>query len=145
MAATAFEHGDFLRAVLAETVQKDFQLHKWKWWASHWKHYLVIDAKTGYDVLSSETLTADRKIMIDAAVLREAMMGEDAGNYVRWMPGHCMVSDGLTKWVGNGILEVVMQSGAWSLIDTPEAQALRLAAAARKKALKMSRNKAAAP
>ena len=143
MAATAFEHGDFLRAIMAELVFSKFKIGQWKWWASKWKHYLIVDAKTGYDVLKSEVVTADRKIMIDAAVLREAMGNEECGNYVRWMPGHCMVSDGLTKWQGNGILEMVMQYAKWSLVDTPEAQALRVAAAARKRAAKAAQQAAA--
>jgi hypothetical protein len=72
MAATAFEHGDFIRAVMAELTLGRFSLSSWKWFSSTWKHYLVIDAKTVYDVLNSEGVTADRKVMIDAAVLGEA-------------------------------------------------------------------------
>ena len=133
MAATAFEHGDFLRALLAEVLKKNFVIQEWKWWSSHWKHYLVIDATTGYDVLNSEVTTSDRKIMIDAAVLREAMLEEGAQNFVRWMPGPSMISDALTKWNPNHVMEKVMEQGLWSLVDTPEAQALRVAAAIRKK------------
>ena len=136
MAATAFEHGDFLRALIAEVLKQNFVLQEWKWWASHWKHYLVIDAKTGYDVLNSEVTTSDRKIMIDAAVLREAITSEESQNFVRWMPGPSMISDGLTKWNPNHVLEQVMEQGIWSLVDTPEAQALRLAAAMRKRSYK---------
>lgn len=133
MAATAFEHGDFTRAVMAELLDHQFSLQDWKWFSSKWKHYLVIDAKTGYDVLNNEGVTADRKIMIDAAVLREAMTELSCENYVRWMPGKEMISDGLTKWNGNGVLEKVMKTGEWSLVDTPEAQELREAAAMRKR------------
>ena len=133
MAAEAFEHGDFVRAVLAETLYKDFELKRWKWFASRWSHYLVIDAKTGYDVLSSEVMTSDRKIMVDAAVLRQGLMEEGAANYVRWIPGRDMISDGLTKWADNGVLAAVLEQAAWSLVDTEEAQKLRRAAAERKK------------
>ena len=100
MAATAFEHGDFTRAVMAELLDHQFSLQDWKLFSSKWKHYLVIDAKTGYDVLNNEGVTADRKIMIDAAVLREAMTELSCENYVRWMPGKEMISDGLTQWNG---------------------------------------------
>ena len=133
MAAEAFEHGDFVRAVLAETLFGDFDIRRWKWYASRWSHYLVIDAKTGYDVLSSEVMTSDRKIMVDAAVLREALMEEGAGNHVRWIPGREMVSDSLTKWADNGVLLQVLREGRWSLVDTEEAQRLRKEAAERKK------------
>lgn len=118
---------------MAELVEQSFELRHWKWYASKWRHYLVIDAKTGYDVLNNEGMTADRKIMIDAAVLREAMMERSSENYVRWTPGKEMISDALTKWNGNGVLERVLKTAKWSLVDTPEAQKLRETAAARKK------------
>ena len=133
MAAESFEHGDFVRAVLSEIVHADFSLPRWKWYASRWKHYLVIDAKTGYDVLASESMTSDRKILIDAAVLREALIEEGAENFVRWMPGKEMVSDGLTKWSDNGVLLQVLREGLWSLVDTAEARRLRQEAAERKR------------
>ena len=133
MAAEAFEHGDFVRAVLAEALFADFDIRRWKWYASRWSHYLVIDAKTGYDVLNSEAMTSDRKIMVDAAVLREALIEEGTGNYVRWIPGREMVSDGLTKWGDNGVLLQVLREGRWSLVDTEEAQRLRREAAERKR------------
>eukprot|EP00435_Cladocopium_sp_Y103_P067474 s325_g30.t1 len=145
MAAEAFEHGDYIRAVLAEVLNPNFELKRWKWYASRWKHYLVIDAKTGYDVLNSECMTSDRKIMIDAAVLREALTEEGMENYVRWMPGREMVSDGLTKWLDNHVLGRVMMSGRWSLVDTPEAKKLRAEAAERKRRYVQARKNATRP
>ena len=133
MAAKNFEHGDFIRATLTEVFFADFQLKSWKWFASRWKHYLVIDAKTGYDFLASEAQTSDRKILIDAAVLRQALVEEGTGNYVRWIPGRTMINDGLTKWADNGILLQVMKEGRWNLVDTTEAKALRKEASDRKK------------
>ena len=133
MAAEAFEHGDFLRALLGEILIKQFDLKRWKWHASAWKHFLVIDAKTGFDVLNSECLTSDRKIMIDAAALRQAITENGANNFVKWVPGHEMISDGLTKWSGNEVLELVMDKGQWCLTDTPEAKRLREQAAERKR------------
>ena len=78
-------------------------------------------------------MTSDRKIQIDAAVLREALVEEGAANYVRWMPGKQMISDGLTKWSDNGVLLQVLGEGRWSLVDTAEAKRLRHEAAERKK------------
>jgi hypothetical protein len=145
MAAEAFEHGDYIRAVLAEILNPQFELKRWKWYASRWRHYLVIDAKTGYDVLSSECMTSDRKILIDAAVLREALTEEGTENYIRWIPGREMVSDGLTKWLDNHVLARVMMKGRWSLVDTPEAQKLRAEAAERKRRYVQARKNATRP
>ena len=133
MAAESFEHGDFLRAVLGELLVPTFELKRWKWFASRWRHYLVIDAKTGYDVLNNEAMTSDRKIMIDAATLREALIEEGSENFVRWIPGREMVADGLTKWSVNGNLLKVMVAGEWCLVDTEEAKQLRIQAGHRKR------------
>ena len=104
MAATAFEHGDFVRAALPELLHKDFCLKKWKLWGSKWPHYLVMDAKTGFDVLTNESQTTDRKIQIDLAVLKQALMEGQTQTFVKWVPGHHIISDSLTKWYGNGAL-----------------------------------------
>ena len=52
--ATAFEHGDYVRAVLAELIYSTFVLTRWKTSVAKWQHILVTDAKTGYDAVSSE-------------------------------------------------------------------------------------------
>ena len=139
MAATSFEHGDFVRAALSEMVQADFSLRSWKLWSSRWKHLLVIDAKTGFDVLSSETQTSDRKIQIDLAVLKQALLEGTSNSFARWVPGHHMVSDAMTKWYGNGALQKALQEGKWSLRDTEEAVDLRNEASRRRKMYKANR------
>ena len=68
--ATAFEHGDYVRAVLAELLDPSFRMDRWKLSAAKWRHLLVTDAKTGYDAVASEVLPSDRKIAIDVGVLR---------------------------------------------------------------------------
>ena len=136
MAATAFEHGDFVRAALAELLHRDFSLKKWKLWGSNWPHYLVMDAKTGFDVLTNESQTSDRKIQIDLAVLKQALMEDNAQNFVKWVPGHHIISDALTKWYGNGALTRALEHGLWSLKDTTEAHDLRKEAAKRRQLYK---------
>ena len=132
MAATAFEHGDFVRAAWSELVFRDFNVASWKTWSSRWPHYLVIDAKTGYDVLNNDSQTSDRKIQIDLAVLKQALV-EGHSNFVRWVPGRHMLADAMTKWSPNGALNDAMARGIWSLQDTPEAMKLRSTAAQKRK------------
>ncbi|CAE7431039.1 FV3-083R [Symbiodinium necroappetens] len=132
--ATAFEYGDYVKAVLGEIVLPPFSLKEWKTATMLWRHYLVLDAKTAYDALHSENLPSDRKLLIDIAVLREALT-DNHQTFVRWVPGAEMVADALTKWNGNGVLQRVMEQGQWSLADTPELRRLRETAAARKKAI----------
>ncbi|OLP94024.1 EF-hand domain-containing protein 1 [Symbiodinium microadriaticum] len=130
--ATAFEHGDYVRAVWAELVDHTFKLGQWKLSAAKWRHLLVTDAKTGYDAIASEVLPSDRKIAIDVGVLREGLLEPCSENYIRWVPGSEMPGDGLTKWAHNQVLTKVMCSGEWSLVDTPEAQELRRLAATKR-------------
>ena len=99
----------------------------------------MIDAKTGFDVLTSEAQTSDRKIQIDLAVLKQALLEDRSNAFARWVPGHHMVSDGLTKWFGNKVLQKALMEGRWSLKDTDEAQGLRQTAAEQRKRFKTHR------
>ena len=139
MAATAFEHGDFIRAALSEIIHGKFVLKDWKLWANRWRHFLVIDAKTGFDVLTSESQTSDRKVQIDLAVLKQALLEDRSNAFARWVPGHHMISDGLTKWFGNKKLQRALIEGLWSLKDTDEAIGLRQVAADQRRRPKINR------
>lgn len=55
MAATAFEHGDHVRATLAEIMCPRFEMRRWKMYASQWRHILVMDANVAYDALQSDS------------------------------------------------------------------------------------------
>ena len=132
--ATAFEHGDYVRAVFAELVDPGFRLDNCKLSACRWRHVLATDARTGYDALHSETLPSDRKIAIDIGVLRQAMLESSGSSFVRWVPGHEMPCDGLTKWQHKKALTTVMAEGTWALADNPHAQAIGKQAAAKKAA-----------
>ena len=130
--ATAYEHGDFVRAVIAELLDADFNIQRWKAHVSRWRHVLATDAKTGYDAVSSEVLPTDRKIAVDVAVLRQAVLEADVGCFIRWVPGSEMVGDGLTKWGHNKVLCRVIAEGEWALADNDEARQLRKLAAVKK-------------
>eukprot|EP00434_Breviolum_minutum_P038103 symbB.v1.2.033789.t1/scaffold4247.1/size72962/1 len=136
MAASSYEHGDFIRASMAEMFCRDFRLRDWKLWGSRWRHFLVIDAKTGFDVLCNESQTSDRKIQIDLAVLKQALTEGSSNSFVKWVPGHLMIADGMTKWFHNGSLSKGLMDGRWSLQDTAEAKELRDVAAKRRKSYK---------
>lgn len=100
----SYEHGDYVRAVWAEIMMKDFELHAWKHWASKWRHFLVLDAKVAYDALQSDNAPTDRKLIVDIAVLCQALEEPGAG-YIRWAPRRHIPSVGLTKQCSNNVLE----------------------------------------
>lgn len=134
--ATAFEHGDYMRAALAEMAQEKFCLRAWKVHASMWKHILVLDAKVAFDAIVSEMAPTDRKLIVDIAVLRETLEDPQGNSFLRWVPGSEIPSDGLTKWHGNGSLEKILIQCYWSLCDTALAAELRRRVADRKRMLK---------
>ena len=98
-----------------------------------------MDAKVAYDALNSETAPTDRKLIVDIAVLREALEDTAESGFVRWVPGKEIPSDGLTKWYGNGALERVLCEGRWSLMDTETAAELRRQVAVRKRRCKKAK------
>ena len=143
--ATAFEHGDYVRAVFVELIHQGFELNRWKLCVAPWPHVLVTDARTGYDAVNSETLPTDRKIAIDVGVLRQGLIEDGAGCTVRWVPGSQMVGDGLTKWHHNGVINAVMEQGVWSLRDTETSRELRRVAAAKRAAWRNRKSAKAGP
>ena len=113
MAASAFEHGDYdyvradyVRAVVAEMTLQRFNIKSWKINASLWRHTLVMDAKVACDAIAPEVSPTDRKLIVDIAVLRETLEDGDANSFLRWVPGREIRGDGLTKWNGNGSLDL---------------------------------------
>ena len=132
-AATAYEHGDYVRAVFSEIMGPKYDLKSWKWYASRWKHILVLDAKVAYDALQSDNPPSDRKLIVDIAILRESLNDKSYQNFIRWVPGKEIPSDGMTKWYANGALEKILRCGEWSLSDTEAAAEARKRAADRKR------------
>ena len=135
-AAETLEQCDFVRAMMAEALDPGFVLSSWLWSAGRWREILVMDSKTGYDVLNSISHGEDKRLAIDIAILKESLYEPQSNRWIRWVPGLCMPSDGLTKEYGNGVRDQVMRGGPWSLKDTPEAQRLREQAGHRKRLCK---------
>ena len=126
------EEADFLRALLAEMLHQDFQLKSWITVVSKWRQILVMDSRTGYDLLNRQALGEDKRLAIDISAMRQALQEDGGARCVRWVPGEELIADGLTKLQGNGKLMQVMQSNLWALKDTDQARQLRADAAARK-------------
>ena len=132
-AAATLEETDFVRAVLAEAIYKDFALQNWLSYVAKWKQILVMDSRTGYDLLNGASLGEDRRLAIDIAAMKQALHEDGGARLVRWVPGEELPADDLTKLRGNRRLLQVMRSGLWALKDTESAKQLRADAAARKR------------
>ena len=135
-AAEAMEQCDYVRAMFAELYDAAFSLPAWRWSASRWKEILVLDSKTGYDVLNSIGNGEDKRLAIDIAILKESIYEEASNKWIRWVPGMTMPADGLTKEYGNEMRDIVMRGGPWSLKENPAAQRLREEAGFRKRQCK---------
>ena len=142
-AAMAMEEADFLRALMAEALEKNFSLKTWLQSVARWRQVAVMDSKTGYDLLNGTSLGEDKRLAIDVASMRQALHEDGGSRMVRWVPGEEILADDLTKLVGNQKLVAVMEDGMWALKDTEEAKRLRADAAVRKRTYR--RRRASAP
>ena len=128
-AASTMEEADFVRALLAEAIRPDFRLNSWLQTAAQWKLVLVMDSRTGYDLLNGTALG----VAIDIAAMKQALAEDGGSRLVRWVPGEELLSDNLTKHVGNQKLMRAMGTALWALKDTEVAKKIRADAAARKR------------
>ena len=136
-AAETMEQADYVRAMFAEMVDPEFALAEWRWSAGKWKEVLVLDSKTGYDVLNGISNGEDKRLAIDVAILKEALYEPGSNKWLRWVSGLTIPADGLTKEYGNPMRDVVLRGGPWSLKDSPAAQKLREEAGHRKRQCKI--------
>ena len=132
-AATTMEEADFIRALLAEALRPDFKLNNWLPAAATWRLILVMDSRTGYDLLNGTALGEDKRLAIDIAAMKQALAEDGGSRLVRWVPGEELLADDLTKLVGNQKLMRAMATALWALKDTAVAKKLRADAAARKR------------
>ena len=107
---------------------------------------LIIDAKVAYDCLSSEELPQDRRTALDIRALRESLADPEAASFCRWIPGPQQASDCLTKLKGNNVLQSIMLSGQWTIVEDDSWQEVRAqqrsTQKAYKKRLKLQRGEA---
>ena len=136
-AAETMEQTDYVRAMFAEMVDPEFSLSEWRWSAGKWREILVLDSKTGYDVLNGISNGEDKRLAIDVAILKEALYEPGSNKWLRWVPGLTIPADGLTKEYGNAMRDLVLRGGPWSLKDSPAAQKLREEAGHRKRQCKL--------
>ena len=119
------EQGEYLRAILAECTNPAFTVRHWRVHAGLWKQANAMDARTLFDALGSANAPADRRVALDVAAMKEAMVDEDLNHLARWIPGPQQLADDLTKAAGNGLLVSVMETNRWSLVETAEVRAMR--------------------
>ena len=132
-AGNALDEADFVRALLAEMIRCDFSLKAWVSFVARWKLLLVLDSRTGYDLLNGSSLGEDKRLAIDIAAMKQSLSEDGASRMVRWVPGEELIADDLTKLCGNGKLMQILSSARWALKDTDTARRLRADAAIRKR------------
>ena len=95
----------------------DFEVKRWGHFVRLWELILVLDAKTAFDALQTESLPQDRRTALDLLAIKEALLNENNRALCRWVPGRQQISDGLTKEKSNHILSDFMVSNEWSLCE----------------------------
>ena len=135
-ASVGFEHGEYVRALLAEIVFEDFTVRRWAHFIQQWELALVLDAKTAFDTLRTESLPQDRRTALDLLAVKESLLDSESRSICRWLPGPQQIADSMTKDKSNHILEDCMASNQWCLCEDPEWQATRARQRANQKVYK---------
>ena len=110
-AAQTMDEADFTRAVLAEATMKDFSMTNWLAAVSKWRQVSVLDSRTGYDLLNGTNVGEDKRLAIDITCMKQSLQEDGAARLVRWVCSDELISDDLTKLVGNSKLMEVMATG----------------------------------
>ena len=122
----AVEHGEYVRACLAEILDPQFNFRKWEEAASWIEMITGTDCKSVYDNVSSERgISKDRMLALDLAQLKETFESqwkEDSSKHrnakLRWLPGPRNVADGLTKYVAvQDVMISVIRDGLYCVAD----------------------------
>ena len=122
----AVEHGEYVRACLAEILDPQFDFRKWENAASWIEMITGTDCKSVYDNVSSERgISKDRMLALDLAQLKETFESqwkEDSSKHrnakLRWLPGPRNVADGLTKYVAvQDVMISVLRDGLYCVAD----------------------------
>ena len=135
-ASVGFEHGEYVRALLAEIVFEDFTVRRWSHFIQQWELALVLDAKTAFDTLRTESLPQDRRTALDLLAVKESLLDSESRSICRWLPGPQQIADAMTKEKSNHILEDCMATNQWCLCEDPEWQATRARQRANQKVYK---------
>ena len=134
-ACTGLEHGDFTRCLLCEILYPSFSLRRWQMSCRVITHILVMDARTVFDALQSDSTATDKRIALDVAAIKESI-GDDLNTLIRWLPGPQQPGDELTKHASNGTMSEICDQGLWCLVETNEVRELREAQQANRRALR---------
>ena len=114
-ASLAFEHGEYIRALFCEVMCSDFEVKRWGHFVRLWELILVLDAKTAFDTLQTESLPQDRRTALDLLAIKESLLNEANRALCRWVPGPQQLADSLTKDKGNRLLPDFLESNEWCL------------------------------
>ena len=124
-ASLGYEHAEFLRAMLCEVREAGFVMRRWFEHVKECPILLIIDAKVAYDCLSSDELPQDRRTALDIRALRESLSDPSSSSFCRWIPGQQQASDSLTKYKGNNVLQSIMSTGCWTIVEDDTWQEVR--------------------
>ena len=71
----------------------------------------MLDSRTGYDLLNGTNVGEDKRLAIDITCMKQSLQEDGAARLVRWVCSDELISDDLTKLVGNSKLMEVMATG----------------------------------
>ena len=113
------EAGDWVIVLLEEALTGQLDLRSWDKVIEQRKRAYVTDARSVFDYLAkdSTSTSSDKRMAIEAALLRETVKKE--GAYVKWIDGMQNIADVLTKAnAEKDTLKEFLKTGRMSLVQT---------------------------
>ena len=112
--ATGTEATDWLRALLAETRNREFSVHRWEQEIAAIPCWWLVDAKSVQEHLGKDCgMPADKRLGIELASLRQLLRRGSGKCRVVWIDTTTQLADALTKDMDAGFLEQVFAENTY--------------------------------
>lgn len=112
-ASEASESMDFIRAMVAEIKNPEFEHRHWLEEAAQIRGLLIADRKSLFDVVATDLpKVSDHRLALECMILKEL---KNVGH--KWLPSQQMIADGLTKEIapeGTAYALTVRETGLWT-------------------------------
>ena len=121
--STGTEATDWLRALIAETRDREFSVHRWEQEITAVPCWWLIDAKSVQEHLGKDCgMPADKRLGIELASLRQLLRRGGGKCRVVWIDTTTQLSDALTKDMDAGFLEQVFFENTYDTEAVQEAK-----------------------
>ena len=121
--STGTEATDWFRAVMAETRDQQFSIHRWEQEITNVPCWWLVDAKSVQEHLSKDCgMPMDKRLAIELASLRQLLRRSGGKSRVVWIDTTTQLADALTKDMDASFLEKVFFENVYDTEAVQEAK-----------------------